>query len=96
MSRSFKKHPWVTDHKAGTTRKSKRVANKVVRHEEDIPNGKAYKKAHPSYNICYDKGRWTWEDAKASWEKEENFYLKRRYPTLKAYYRYWLKCSKTK
>ena len=34
MSRSFKKHPWVTDHKAGTTKKSKRVANKVVRNEE--------------------------------------------------------------
>lgn len=39
---------------------------------------------------------WTWEEARKDWEEEKNSYLKRRYPTLKSYYRYWLKCTKGK
>lgn len=40
--------------------------------------------------------RWTWEEAKASWERGDNQYLKDQYPTLKDFYRYWLKCCKSK
>ena len=34
MSRSYKKYPWVTDHKAGTTKNTKKFANKTVRHRK--------------------------------------------------------------
>ena len=96
MSRSYKKNPWVTDHKAGTTKETKKFANKTVRHRKNLPSGKAYRKAFESWNICDYKYMWTWEEAKKQWEKGDNVYLKRRYPTLKSYYRYWLKCTKGK
>ena len=89
MSRSYKKYPWVTDHKAGTTKNTKKLANKTVRHRKNLPSGKAYRKVFESWDICDYKYMWTWEE-------EDNLYLKRRYPTLKSYYRYWLKCTKGK
>ena len=96
MSRSYKKHPYITDGSPGTTKEKKRYANKKVRNADDIPNGKAYRKFYESYDIHDWIMRWTWEEAKANWEDEDNFSLKERYPTIERFYRYWLKCCKNK
>ena len=97
MSRSFKKHPWVTDHHVKSSKESKKFANKAVRNKEDLPNGKAYKKVYESWDICDYKYIWTWKEAKKQWEEEPpTSYIKRCHPTLKSYYRYWLRCTKGK
>lgn len=96
MSRSYKKSPVYTDSSPGTTKEKKKVANRKVRHAEDIPNGGAYKKVHESWDIHDYVNRWTWEEAKAFWESGENEYLTQHYPTEKDFYRYWLKCCKSK
>ena len=96
MSRSYKKHPYSTDGSAGTTKKSKRRANKKVRSTQNIPDGGTYKKVYCSWNIHDYVNRWTWAEAKAAYEAEENSYLIRRYPTLKEFYRFWLKCCRSK
>ncbi len=57
MSRSRRK-PWVKDgYKSGTPgrgrkRKSKRRANRTVRHSTSVPSGGAYKKEYCSWEIC--------------------------------------------
>lgn len=98
MSRSYKKHPIYTDGKRKTTKESKRMANSKVRQNVDsLPiKGCSYKKIYDSYDIHDYVNRWTWEDAKREYENEENEYLKRHYPTLKDYYRYWLSICKSK
>ena len=99
MSRSYKKNPIATDGHANSTKESKRFANKRVRKtlDENSPKkGSFYKKLFCSYDIHDWKNRWTWNEAKESWEKGENTYLKNKYPTLKEFYRYWLKCCKSK
>ena len=62
MSRSYRK-PWVTDGYKGSSRRqwAKRYANKKVRHAEDVPNGKAYRKFYESWNICDYKWLCTFE-----------------------------------
>lgn len=96
MSRSYKKNPYYTDGSPGTTQESKKFANKKVRNTEDIPNGGAYKKVSESWDIHDFVDRWTWEEAKALWERGDNQYLRDCYPTLKDFYRYWLKRCKSK
>lgn len=96
MSRSFKKHPWVTDGGTPSTKNSKRFANKKVRHNKDVPNGGSYKKVYEPWDIRDYKYMWTWPEAKRQWEEGDNDYLKKHYPTLKSYYRYWLRCTRGK
>lgn len=48
MSRSYKKHPYS----GGNTKGTKRFANQKVRNTNDIPNGKAYRKLFPTWDIC--------------------------------------------
>lgn len=48
MSRSYKKHPYS----GRNCKDMKRFANQKVRHLEDIPNGKAYRKMFPTWDIC--------------------------------------------
>ena len=95
MSRSYKKHPYYTDGSPKTTKEKKKFANKRVRNYEDLPDGAAYKKISESWDIHDYANRWTWEEAKKTWEDEDS-YLRKRYHTLKDLYRYWLKCCKTK
>ena len=90
MSRSFKKHPWVTDGDTPGTKYSKKFANKKVRHAKNIPNGGSYKQLYESWNIRDYKYFWSWAEAKADWEANKEYYEKRGYPTLKSYYRYWM------
>lgn len=97
MSRSFKKHPWVTDHKVHNT--MKKFANKKVRHTDLPSKGKAYKKCEESYNICDYKWTKTKEEAIQEYEEalkhpEKNYYnawILERYPTLKAWLSHWKK-----
>lgn len=96
MSRSYKKHPFYTDGSPGTTKESKKFANKKVRNTKNLPNGGAYKKTFESYNIHDYANRWTWEEAKEVWERGDKEYLRKQYPTLKDFYRFWLKCCRTK
>ena len=96
MSRSYKKSPNSTDGSAGTTKRSKRVANKKVRITEDVPSGGAYKKVSETWDIHDYSTRWTWEEAVKDWEEGKNPYLKKEFPTLEEYRQYWEKCCKRK
>lgn len=97
MSRSFKKHPFITDNKSGTTKKQKRFSNKRIRNQEDLPNGGAFKKVSETYNIHDFIRRWTWQEAKEWYlNQNEDDYIKGAYPNLNKFYRYWLKCCKIK
>jgi len=53
MSRSTRQ-PWYTDGYKGSKRKQyyKRYANHVIRHTDDIPDGKAYCKFFDTWSIC--------------------------------------------
>lgn len=48
MSRSYKRKPITKDKNKGM----KSLANRKVRKQFDIPNGKSYKKCFQSYDIC--------------------------------------------
>lgn len=58
MSRSYKKHPCCGSNTSGT----KRFANQKVRNTDNIPNGKAYRKIYPSWNICEHRSISTLEE----------------------------------
>jgi len=94
MSRSVKKHPVCTDGRPGTTKRSKRCANKRVRNVdfEELPTkGKGYRKVFETYDIHDWINRWTKEEAIKDWEKAKE----RRYwegKTFRDYINYWEKC----
>ena len=95
MSRSYKKHPWVTDHHVKSSSESKKFANKKVRHTKDLPNGGAFKKVFCSYDICDYKFFQTKEEAIAEYEEilnhpddEYNKIILQKYPTLQSWL-YW-------
>lgn len=96
MSRSYKKHPYYTDGSAGTTKRRKNTANKKVRKSDDIPNGSGYKKVFESWEIHDYFNRWTWAEAKKFYESGGNEFLLKRYPTLKEFFNYWMKCCRRK
>ena len=52
MARS-KRKSWIVDGYKGSRRRQfyKNYANRVVRKSKDVPDGKAYKKFHCSYDI---------------------------------------------
>lgn len=63
MSRSYRR-PWCTDGYKGSKRRQycKNYANRVIRRldeDEEIPNGKAYRKYYDSWDIC--DYRWHWD-----------------------------------
>ena len=61
MSRSYKKHPIITDH-SKITRYKKREASKKVRRTKDIAKGNTYRKIYDPWNICDYKLRTTWKE----------------------------------
>ena len=102
MSRSYKKNPFVTDHKCGTTKDNKRIANRIVRRrvnclDEDMPARLQHKKMTESWDICDYKWYSTKEEA-IEWYLHncDNDYIKKKYPTLKRYLNYWEKCCRRK
>lgn len=97
MSRSYKKYPFVKD-TTDATKFFKRAANKTIRRvkaDDEIVDGKAYKKYYSSWNIHDYISRWPWEEAKKDWERNLG-HFKTKYPTLKLFYRYWSKYYKRK
>lgn len=100
MSRSYKKHPWITDHHVKSSSESKKFANKKVRHTKDLPNGGAFKKVFCSYDICDFKFFQTKEEAIAEYEETLNdpkvsdryreMFLE-AYPTLEVWLWHWKK-----
>lgn len=94
MSRSYKKYPVVNDSQPKSTKARKKIANRKVRNTDDVPNGKAYKKVSESWNIRDFAWFWSWEEALKGYE--ENEYLKKRYPTIDEFHRFWLQEAKCK
>ena len=96
MSRSYKKHPYCTDN-GKHTKYAKRLANKVYRKTEDVPNGKFYKKIFCSWNIKDYSFRKTWKQAWDYWNghKNDKYFIK-LYPSYEDYYKFWLRCYKIK
>ena len=96
MSRSYKKHPFCTDGHRKSTQKSKKNANKTVRHyKKGLPNGTAYKKLFCSYDIHDYISRWSWEEARLSYLKN-NSYWQDDFLTLEDFYQFWKKYYKRK
>ena len=104
MSRSYKKNPYVTDHKRKSTKQSKRLANRIVRRrvnqDEDMPARLHHKKMTESWNIC--DYRWRMTEAEAiEWynyrsDNEASSYFLKHYPTLESWLKYWKKCHVNK
>ena len=65
MSRSYKKNPVCKDNE-GKRKKMKRIANKRVRKDMTITNGKQYKKVSNSYDIVDYRSYRTYEKFKGS------------------------------
>ena len=98
MSRSYKKHPYYTDGRNGRVIQKRWANKKVRRFKKKIENGKSYKKLFCTWEIHDYKYRETWEEAKERFENPDNKYgyWEQRYPTLKEYYKYWIKYHKIK
>ena len=97
MSRSYKKNAVIKDH----TKNMKRIFNKKVRKEKNIPNRAYYKKANCSYKICDFIIMRNFEDVLASFYEEKqtflnggNDYFKEK--TYKEIYSEWYKSFKRK
>lgn len=92
MSRSYKKHAGIKD---PANKGMKKFANKKVRHSNDVPNGKSYKKMFESYNISDFSWLYSWNECLATWEKSK----KDKYNHIKTkeeLYRYWVTTFKRK
>lgn len=100
MSRSFKKNPFVNDHKRKVTKHNKRMANRKIRRTMsfDLLSDRAfYKKATESYDITDYCWIWTKQDAIDSfYESKRSTYLNDMYPTLESWLNYWEKCVRRK
>lgn len=100
MSRSYKKHPFATEHSAYKPY-GKRLANKQFRkflaaENEDMPNRSSFKKYTESWDICDYKSRMTKEEAIKWYLTKASEYIKKHYPTLELWLKYWAKCYKNK
>jgi len=104
MSRSYKKNPFVTDHRCGTTKELKRLANRTVRRHvnemEDMPSRLPHKKMTETWDIHDYSWRMTREEAiewyRYQMEHKASEYFKKRFPTLEAWLNYWEKCHRRK
>lgn len=104
MSRSYKKNPYVTEHKRGTTKQLKREANQSFRRQiscdEDMPARPAHKKYTESWDICDYKWRMTRAEAIEWYETRTVYdpqgYYAKRWPTLESWLKYWDKCHRRK
>jgi hypothetical protein len=76
MSRSYKKHPgWCNRNPF-----MKKVANGIVRHYEDLPNGMAYRKVFESWSI-HDYKSLIWDRSDLKYlDDNKSHYVPRRLP----------------
>lgn len=106
MSRSYKKNPYVTDHRRKISKRYKRIANHSFRHRltsfgDDMPINPQHKKYNESYDICDYKWRMSKEEAIAHYEQRRkdsswSLYFEKHFPTLESWLKYWYKCYKGK
>ena len=93
MSKSYKRNPIYQDQ--SSKRFGKRYANKIVRREDEVPTGRAYKKCYESWNISDYCFRTTWQEYLQyySYNKEDGlYYLDASYGyTLEELYNEWAK-----
>ena len=94
MSRSYKKHPFITDHKRKVTKTNKQLANRRFRRMGELCQGGSYKKYSDSWDIC-DYKWWTTEKDAIDWYINvcDNSYVRGKYKTLEDYLNYWAKCA---
>jgi len=97
MSRSYRHTTIIKDK---NNKSMKKYANKKVRHTDDIPNGKAYKKCFESYDISDYRWIWTKEQAIDEWRQAEAgigyTWLLKHFKNLEEYLAYWRRCVKRK
>lgn len=109
MSRSYKKNPWVTDHKRKSSKISKRLANQQFRRkislEEDMAARPKHKKYTESWSICDYKDRMSRLEAIYHYENMErvqaayptiHFKFFKRFPTLDKWLAHWEKWYRRK
>ena len=98
MSRSYKKNPVAKD--SGDKKSMKQIANRTVRrrvkNDEDMPARLQYKKMTESWDITDFKTRMTREEA-IQWynetvDRNPTTRFMKKFPTLKAWLKYWEKC----
>lgn len=95
MSRSYKKQPWVTDHKRRQSKKSKALANRRFRRQMqlldnvDLPIPRSCsKRMCESWDICDYRWRMTEHEAIEWYYSSGN----RSFKSLDDWMRYWAKC----
>lgn len=101
MSRSYKKHPFITDHTRNSTKSKKRFANKTfrnkIKYNEEIAIQPQFKKYFCSYDICDYRWRWTKQEAYLDYVNGKlSTYIYEHYPTVNDWLNYWRKCCKSK
>lgn len=101
MSRSYKKSPWVNDHKRRTTKENKQIANRRFRrmaiNDDRAPSRSFHKRYNESWDISDYCWRWTKEDAKQAYANGSlNNYIYNHYPTMQDWLNYWAKCCERK
>ena len=94
MSRSYKKHPVVSDD--WTSKKlAKRWANKKIRKDKDIPSGKYYRRKYETWYIRDYRYYWTEEEARQHYRFHKEWFSK--YKNEDEYIRkVWFPCCKRK
>lgn len=95
MSRSYRKHTYVTDkqrNKCPHRLKSKTIANRMIRRTDDIVNNAAYRRIYDSWDICDWKFTLSENEFKHKWKNGH-------YSEFKSYrqaYRWWYTSFKRK
>lgn len=94
MSRSYKKNPFVNDHKCRTTKHNKRIANRTFRRDKsELYQNGSYKKTYCSWLISDYHWIWTEQDAiNDYYTAKPDSYIKKHFPTLESYLNYHKKC----
>lgn len=99
MSRSYKKFIVSKD----TNNKfSKRMANRTVRRNNDVPDGGKFKRYYCSWNICDHRSKeifYSAEQFRRKWFDKsytEFEWMRKRYSSWKEAYRHWLRWYRMK
>lgn len=99
MSRSYKKFIVCKDE---NSRFGKRLANRAVRRNKNVPDGAKFKRYFCSWNICDYRSKekfYTAEQFRRKWFDTsyiEFDWLRRRFHTWKEAYRHWLRWYRMK
>ena len=72
MSRSFKKNPVFK----AKNRQGQQLAKRRVRNSSDIPNGSAYKRIYPMWDVIEYKFTYNWEEYKKCFGADYRWWYK--------------------